>query len=208
MFTLDKRSLGSVPLVEGTLYPNNLKQIYQSILSKKHEIYPGCLDNKDYDFIDAVWTSLDYCAFDKFPELKFLLPYLKQSLEMLDDSIDKYYLKSWINIWPQGQSIGYHTHYGTWHGYYVVKDTGTSTYYFPNGASNPIPLKNYDGHFVCTSSKVPHLAQINNSQEFRVSVGFNISTWDEILREESNSKDLPQIKIIENTRLLKDYFND
>lgn len=208
MFNLTKRFLGQVPLIEGILHPNNLNDIYNNIVDRRQEIYEGCMVDDDYDYIDAVWNSLDYCAFDKFPDLRFLLPYLKQSLEMLDDNIDDYFLKSWINIWPQGQSIGYHTHYGTWHGYYVLKDTGTSTYYFPKGVENPVPLQNYDGHFVCTSSKVPHLAQINKSQQFRVSVGFNIATWDEILREESNSRDMPKVKIRESTRLLKDYFND
>jgi len=208
MFLIEKKNLGNFPLVEGKILPDHLDQVYWEILNQRHEIYQGCLDDPDFDYIDAVWSSLNYNAVDKFPKLDFLLPALKESLQLLNDDIDQYFLKSWINIWPEGQSIGYHTHYGTWHGYYVIKDTGTTTYYFPNGSKEPVGLENFDGHFVCTSSKVPHLAQVNKSKTIRMSLGFNIATWDEILREERNSVDLPNIKIRESTRALRDYFHD
>ena len=42
----------------------------------------------------------------------------------------------------------YHSHYGVWHGYYVINDTGTTTYYRPD--RNPqevVGLDNFDGHF-------------------------------------------------------------
>ena len=203
---LEKKSLGDTPLIEGTLIPTNLQKIYLDILEHRHEIYKGCLEDENYNYIKAVWSSLNYNAFDKFKQLDFLLPFIKQSLELVNDNIDGYFLKSWINIWPQGQSIGFHTHYGTWHGYYVIKDTETSTYYFPKGVGSPVRLKNYDGHFVFTSSKVPHMAQNNPSLNLRMSVGFNIATWDEVVREERNSVDLPEIKIIESTTRLSDYF--
>ena len=120
-------------------------------------------------------------------KLKFIFPYIAQSLDLMEDSKRDYYFKSWINIWPEGQSIGLHTHYGKWHGYFVIKDTGTTTYYFPKNSIDPVPLTNHNGHYVFMSAKIPHLAQTNPSKQLRMSMGFNISDWSEVLREEENN---------------------
>ena len=187
MFKLQKKYMESYPYIEGSLRPNHLDQIYREIVERREELYPNCLSvntPSDFDYIETDWACYhDYVTLEKFPKLNFILPYIKTCLELMDDYND-YYFKSWINIWPEGQSLGYHTHYGQWHGYFVIKDTGTKTYYFPNAGKDPVALENYDGHFVFMNSKIPHFAQLNPSNEFRVSVGFNLSDWNEIEREE------------------------
>ena len=186
MFQLEKKYLGDTPYIEGSIVPNNLADIYADIVQRRDEIYPNCLsvsNPSDFDYVTTDWESYhDYIALEKFPQLDFILLYIKQSLELMEDT-NEYYFKSWINIWPQGQSLGYHTHYGQWHGYYVIKDTGTKTFYFPDSIKEPVGLDNYDGHFIFMNSKVPHLAQLNPSTEFRVSIGFNLSSSQEIDRE-------------------------
>lgn len=191
MFTVEKKLLGPDPLLEGMLIPHNLEEIYKEIIERREEIYPNCLNVKndsDYDYITTDWwTYHDYVAVEKFPKLKLIFPYIAQSLELMEDSYKDYYFKSWINIWPQGQSIGLHTHYGVWHGYFVIKDTGTTTYYYPREGIESVPFKNCDGHYMFMSAKIPHIAQNNPSTQLRVSMGFNISSWDEVLREEKKN---------------------
>lgn len=191
MFTVEKKMLGADPLLEGLLLPNNIEEIYTEIIQRREEIYPNCFgvaDDSDYDYITTDWyTYHDYVCVEKFPKLKFIFPYIAQSLELMGDSYKEYFFKSWINIWPQGQSIGLHTHYGIWHGYFVIKDTETTTYYWPKGSIEPVSFKNCDGHYMFMSAKIPHMAQSNPSTQLRVSMGFNISDWNEVLREEENN---------------------
>lgn len=200
-----------VPFIEGSIALDDLNQIYTDIINRRSEIYPNCLSVKvdsDFDYVETDWASYhDYVTLDKFPQLSKLLPYIKQSLEMMNDNND-YFFKSWINIWPQGQSLGYHTHYGQWHGYFVIKDTGTKTYYFPNSSKDPIALNNYDGHYVFMNSKVPHFAQLNPSTALRVSIGFNLSDWNEIKREEKNNANNRGSKLKNVIVPLKELLND
>ena len=191
MFVIDKKVLGGDFFLEGLLLPDDIEKIYSDIIQRREEIYLGCSnvkDDSDYDYITTDWWSYhDYIAVEKFPRLKFIFPYVAKSLELMEDSYKDYYFKSWINIWPKGQSIGIHTHYGVWHGYFVIKDTGTTTYYWPKGSIEPVGFKNCDGHYMFMSAKIPHIAQNNPSNQLRVSMGFNISNWDEVLREEQSN---------------------
>ena len=208
MSSLEKKNLGLDIILEGTLPIDNLNEIYEEIINRKEEIYPqykkSCLDN--YDFIkDEWWNYHDYAAIEKFPKLKTIFPYIVKSLELMQDPHKDYFLKSWINIWPKGQSIGLHSHYGVWSGYFVIKDTGTTTYYWPRGNNGPTALTNHDGHFVCTSSKIPHIVQNNPLATLRVSMGFNISDWDEVLREENSNTNGRGAKLRDILIPLKEY---
>lgn len=184
-------SLFSQPKVEGIILPDNLKEIGDEIVNRREEIYPGCMDvenDEDFDFIKKDWASYhDYVCMDVFPKLRFLFPHIAESLEMVGDSYKDYYFKSWINIWPNKQSINPHIHYGEWHGYYVIRDTGTETYYVDSEIPTKrtiVPLTNFDGHYVFMPAKVLHWAQKNPKKELRLSMGFNLSSWSEVLREE------------------------
>ena len=79
----------------------------------------SCNDKLDYNYPSFDWASYhDYKCIDVFPSLKFLFPYIKQCLDIVGDKdYNKYYFKSWVNIWPKGQQIIRHNHYGVWHGY-------------------------------------------------------------------------------------------
>lgn len=190
MFQLEKKTLGLDVLIEGKLPVDSLNEIYNEIIERREEIYPNYKTSNidSYDFINEEWwTYHDYAAVMKFPKLKIIFPYIAESLQLMQDQCKDYFLKSWVNIWPKGQSIGLHSHYGIWSGYFVIKDTETTTYYYPRGDRTPVPFKNYDGHFVFTSSKILHMVQNNPSAQLRVSMGFNISDWNEVLREEKSN---------------------
>lgn len=191
MYDLEKKYFGSIPFLEGKVVEPNLDNIYAEIINRREEIYPNCLsvsNDSDFNYVETDWATYhDYIAVEKFPKLKTIFPYIFKSLEMLEDTDKDYFFKSWINIWPQGQSLGYHTHYGEWHGYWVIHDTGTKTYYFPQESKEPTALTNFNGHYVFMDAKIPHMAQANPSSKLRVSMGFNLSSWEEILREEKTN---------------------
>ena len=123
------------------------------------------------------------------PQLKFLFPYIKECLEMVGDTdYEKYYFKSWINVWPKGQQIIAHKHYGVWHGYYVIKDTGTTTYYQPDKDINEVVgLDNFDGHFTFMPAHLLHWATPNPQDAMRISTGYNISTYEQVLEESKDN---------------------
>ena len=205
-------SLFTYPKVEGTIIPDTLKEITDEIIDRREEIYPGSksvADDSDYNYIKTDWNTYhDYVCMDLFPKLRFLFPYIAESLDMVGDSYKDYYFKSWINIWPNKQSINPHIHYGQWHGYYVLRDTGTETYYTdgiqPTNRT-VVPLSNYDGHYVFMPANVLHWAQKNPKKELRLSMGFNLSSWDEVLREEKENAENRGSKIRKVVLPLKDY---
>ncbi len=205
-------SMFSYPKVEGKLLPHNLAEIADEIIARREEIYPGCMDvenDEDFNYIKTDWNTYhDYVCMDVFPKLRFLFPYIVESLEMVGDSYRDYYFKSWINIWPNKQSINPHIHYGEWHGYFVIRDTGTETYYVdsPEPTNRKIiPLSNFDGHYVFMPANVLHWAQKNPKKELRLSMGFNLSSWDEVLREERENAENRGSKIRNVVLPLKDY---
>lgn len=205
-------SLLSHPKVEGTIIPDTLKDITDEIINRREEIYPGStsvVNDSDYNYIQTDWyTYHDYVCMDVFPKLRFLFPYIAESLDMVGDSYKDYYFKSWINIWPNKQSINPHIHYGEWHGYYVLRDTGTVTYYTDGETPNNrtiVPLTNYDGHYIFMPAKVLHWAQKNPKKELRLSMGFNLSSWNEVLREEKENAENRGSKIKNVVIPLKDY---
>lgn len=205
-------SLFTYPKVEGTIIPDTLKEITDEIINRREEIYPGSksvVNDSDYNYIKTDWNTYhDYVCMDLFPKLRFLFPYIAESLDMVGDSYKDYYFKSWINIWPNNQSINPHIHYGEWHGYYVLRDTGTVTYYTDGGEPTNrtiLPLSNYDGHYVFMPANVLHWAQKNPKKELRLSMGFNLSSWDEVLREETENAENRGSKIRNVVLPLKDY---
>ena len=200
-----KKIFNAYPLVEGKCLPDNLSSIAENIVSRKEEIFPGSDFDAGYDYIANDWKGYhDYVCLEKFPQLSFMLEAVAESLELIGDDYTKYFFKSWINIWPKGQTIGYHKHYGTWHGNFVIRDTGTLTYYASSelpGDREVVALKNFNGHFVFMPGHIWHWGQKNTSSTLRISSAFNLSTWDEVLLEEKESH--PKIKDV--VLPLKDY---
>lgn len=209
---LNYKKLFDYPLIEGRIIPDNLAEIYQEIISRREELYPGCMDvekDENFNYIKTDWATYhDYVCMHKFPQLQFLFPTIVECLEEMGENPLDFYFKSWINIWPKGQAINPHKHYGEWHGYWVIKDTGTHTYYASgelNGQREVTALKNFDGHYVFMPAHIPHWAQKNTSTELRVSMGFNISSWKEVLREEEHGYNGRGPKIRDVVLPLKDY---
>ena len=206
---LEKKNLGNEVLIEGKILPSNLRDIYQDIVKRRFEIYPHAdkTSELDYNYPNFDWASYhDYKCIDVFPELKFLMPYIEQCLQMVGDKNYKdYYFKSWINIWPKGQKIVAHNHYGVWHGYYVIKDTGTTTYYQPDHDVNEVVgLENYDGHFTFMPAHLLHWATPNPQDAMRISTGYNISTYEQIEIENEQGRNDRGGKILDVVTPLKE----
>ena len=191
-YQLDKKSIGNEVLIDGKIIPSDLREIYQDIVNRRFEIYPHAKTTSelDYNYPSFDWASYhEYTCIEVFPQLKFLFPYIKECLELVGDTdYDKYYFKSWINIWPKGQQIIPHSHYGVSHGYYVIKDTGTTTYYQPSRDSKEVVgLDNFDGHFTFMPAHLLHWATPNPQDAMRVSTGYNISTYEQVLKESNDN---------------------
>jgi hypothetical protein len=114
-----------------------------------------------------------------------------------------------MNIWAKGQRISPHTHYGEWHGYWVLNDTQTETYYAKPDAGvgdrNIYPVQNFDGRIVFAPTNLPHWGKKNTQEELRISMAYNLSTWDEVLREELDLANDTVTKFSEAVLPLKDY---
>ena len=191
-YQLDKKSIGNEVLIDGKIIPSDLREIYHDIVNRRFEIYPHAdtTSELDYDYPSFDWASYhEYNCIEVFPQLKFLFPYIKECLELVGDTdYNKYYFKSWINVWPKGQQIIPHSHYGVWHGYYVIKDTGTTTYYQPSRDSQEVVgLENFDGHFTFMPAHLLHWATPNPQDAMRISTGYNISTLEQLEKEDADN---------------------
>tara|TARA_S200002703_G_C3789314_1_gene243524 strand:- start:69 stop:731 length:663 start_codon:yes stop_codon:yes gene_type:complete len=208
-YQLDKKSIGNEVLIDGKIIPSDLREIYQDIVARRFEIYPHAesISELDYNYPSFDWASYhEYTCIEVFPQLKFLFPYIKECLEMVGDTdYDKYFFKSWINIWPKGQQIIPHSHYGVWHGYYVIKDTGTTTYYQPSRDSKEVVgLDNFDGHFTFMPAHLLHWATPNPQDAMRVSTGYNISTYEQLEKESTDNQNERGDKVRDVVVPLKD----
>ena len=202
-------SIYGYPLVDGKCVPDNLADIAKDIIERREEIFPGSTTQSNYDYIKGDWLGYhDYICVEKFPQLKFMLECAAEALDMIGDDYRKYYFKSWINIWPKGQTINPHKHYGKWHGNYVIRDTGTETYYA--SSNDPLdriitPIPNYNGHFIMMPGHIWHWGQKNTSDTLRISSAFNLSTWDQVLQEEADDGNNRGSKVRDIVLPLKDY---
>ena len=135
-----------------------------------------------------------------------MFPYIKKCLEIAKDDYEDYYFKSWINVWPKGQKIIPHRHYGEWHGYYVINDTDTKTYYTykEDGKNMVVPLQNYSGHFTFMPAHIVHWADPNPQDALRISTGYNISTLEQLQEEDFENKNERGGKLLDIVTPLKE----
>jgi hypothetical protein len=136
-------------------------------------------------------TYHDYTCIEVFPKLKFIFGCIAEALELVGNDYQDYYFKSWINVWPKGKTLDPHKHYGDWHGNYVIRDTGTETYYA--SSNDPFdrvitPIPNYNGHFIMMPGHIWHWGQKNTSDVLRISTAFNLSTWSQLKEEEQDNR--------------------
>lgn len=199
--------------IKGTALPHRCRSIYLDILNNKSKFYDDLVNHtidpapwhstevwerkgKSTDVSDVYYVELDDLdkikntmsdknAIRTLPILGEILPYISFCIEEIMQDKTKYYLKNWLNISPRSQRLPPHTHMGTYHGYWVINDTGTQTIYNIDGED--FPVDNFTGNFVFGPADVWHTLTPNNSDALRISLGFTVFTEQEIKEQEKYS---------------------
>jgi hypothetical protein len=196
--------------IKGTALPDKCRTVYMDILNNKSKFYDN-LHNKTIepapwhssevwkktdrgtDIVDVNYVELDDLdkikntmsdknAIRTLPILGEILPYIIFCIEEVMQDKTKYYLKNWLNISPKSQRLPPHTHMGTYHGYWVINDTGTQTIY--NIDDEDFPVDNFNGNFMFGPADVWHTLTPNTSDALRISLGFTIFTEQQITEQE------------------------
>lgn len=196
--------------IKGTALPDRCRSIYLDILNNKSKFYDelhketidpapwhstNVFKKKDrstnvadinyveLDDLDKIKNTLsDKNAMRILPVIQEILPYIIFCIEEVMQDKTKYYLKNWLNISPRSQRLPPHTHMGTYHGYWVINDTGTQTIYNIDGED--FPVDNFNGNFMFGPADVWHTLTPNNSDALRISLGFTVFTEQEIKEQE------------------------
>lgn len=196
--------------IKGTALPDKCRQFYMDVLDNKSKFYDDLVnktiepapwhstdvfDKRDAgtDVVDVNYVELDDLdkikntmsdknAIRTLPILGEILPYINFCIEEVMQDKTKYYLKNWLNISPKSQRLPPHTHMGTYHGYWVINDTGTQTIY--NIEGEDFPVDNFNGNFMFGPADVWHTLTPNTSDALRISLGFTVFTEQEIKEQE------------------------
>ena len=168
--------------IKGTALPDRCHNVYMEIINNKDKFYDN-LNNKYINFVeqedlDKIKNTMsDKNAMRILPILQEILPHINFCIEEVMQDKTKYYLKNWLNISPRSQRLPPHTHMGTYHGYWVINDTGTQTIYNIDGED--FPVDNFNGNFMFGPADVWHTLTPNNSDAFRISLGFTLFTEEQ-----------------------------
>ena len=186
--------------IKGTALPDRCRSVYLDILNNKSKFYDDLVNKPiesapwhstdvvdmnyvELDDLDKIKNTLsDKNAMRTLPVLQEILPFIKFCIEEVMQDKTKYYLKNWLNISPKSQRLPPHTHQGTYHGYWVINDTGTHTIY--NIEGEDFPVDNFTGNFMFGPADVRHSLTPNNADALRISLGFTIFTEQEIRQQE------------------------
>ena len=98
-YHLDKKSIGDELLIEGSIIPSDLREIYQDIVKRRFEVYPNSenVNELDYDYPSYDWATYhEYKCIDVYPNLKLIFPYIKKCLEMAGDDYED---STWVRIY-------------------------------------------------------------------------------------------------------------
>jgi len=186
--------------VKGTALPDRCRNIYMDILKNKSKFYDDlhthttepapwhssdvwqgknnmtAVADKNYvelDDLDKIKNTMsDKNAMRLLPILQEILPFIKFCVEEVMQDKNRYFLKNWLNISPKSQRLPPHTHQGTYHGYWVINDTGTQTIY--NIDDEDFPVDNFNGNFMFGPADVRHTLTPNPADALRISLGFTI----------------------------------
>lgn len=206
---LKLNTLYDTPFIEGKVITDQFREVHDEIVAAREDLFPGSTTTENFNYTATDYTSYRIDVMHRFPKLKSVIPVIVEMLEMVNQDPRDFYLKSWINIWAKGQCISPHVHYGEWHGYWVLNDTQTETYYSkPDarvGNRNIYPVQNFNGRIVFAQSNLPHWGKKNTQEELRISMAYNLSTWSEVLREEADTVNDTVIKFRDEVLPLKDY---
>ena len=202
-------TLHGTPFIEGKVITDQFREVHDEIVAAREDLFPGSTTTENFNYTSNDYSSYHIDVMTRFPKLQYVIPVIVEMLEMVGEDPKDFYLKSWMNIWAKGQRISPHTHYGEWHGYWVLNDTQTETYYAKPDAGvgdrNIYPVQNFDGRIVFAPTNLPHWGKKNTQEELRISMAYNLSTWDEVLREESDLANDTVTKFSEAVLPLKDY---
>lgn len=191
--------------VKGTALPHKCRSVYLDILNNKSKFYDDLVNktiepapwhstdvfNKreagtdvvdmnyvELDDLDKIKNTLsDTNAIRTLPVLQEILPFINFCVKEVMQDNKKYYLKNWLNISPKDQRLPPHTHMGTYHGYWVINDTGTQTIY--NIEGEEFSIDNFTGNFVFGPADVWHALTPNKTDALRISLGFTIFNQEE-----------------------------
>jgi len=155
---------------------NNLAEQVEDNISL---FFPDATDDYDY------WHSAMYYngqIWEHVPDTKIILYLARDALLLQNKNPDDYYAKCWVNIWPRDQYISYHLHWGVYSGYYVLRDTGTSTLYeWDEHHIHEVP--NSTGHFLSIDSKIRHRTTTNTSDTLRIGLAYTLTTEKDMEHE-------------------------
>ncbi len=167
--------------VQAKVLPNVCRELYLNILENKNKFYEQINDSntvelEDLDRIKSTYSDIN--AIRTLPKLDVILPYINFCVESIMQDSKSFYLKNWLNISPKNQRLPGHFHQGTYHGFWVINDTGTKTIYTLN--DKEYAIDNSRGNFVFGPADVYHTLTPNNSDALRISLGFTVFTKSQV----------------------------
>lgn len=195
---MEIKEYGGIRYVQSTITPP--EGLVDKILAHQYTFFPYAEGNEEYDF----WTGhMPYTGqiWDVVPETAVFLDYIKESVELWGFNLNEYFAKCWVVLVPKGQNVSKHAHHGSVSGYWILKDTDTTTFMEVDGVTRQ--FKNFDGNFMLFDSSVPHFNTFNKSDDMRVTLAFTVSDTEGIQKEleiaEDKLKRLNKEGVKENT---------
>ena len=137
-----------------------------------------------YKYIQYNWATFPEKAFyDIFYQLKE--QFFDKREEIGVDTSIPHMMQGWVNIFEQGDNIGWHSHCGDvsphmFHGVIVVNPQGDSyTEYRDNNGDiiHTIPSKKGEGHII-SDMLTEHRSSPNESEHPRITLAFDILGFD------------------------------
>ena len=195
---MEVKNLESFKYIQSTITPP--EGLVEKLLEHKYTFFPYAEGNAEYNF----WTGhMPYTGqiWDVVPETAVFLDYVKESVELWGLDLKEYFAKCWVVMIPKDQNVSRHSHHGTVSGYWILKDTDTTTYMEIDGQTRQ--WHNFDGNFMLFDSSIPHLNTFNKSEDMRVTLAFTVSDAEGIQKElkiaEDKLKRLNKEGVKENT---------
>lgn len=142
-------------------------------------------------------TSSEHTKYNTFTfiteEILNLYTEIKKHVEPLIDKSEKYVIKSWINIFRDGQQLDWHNHCKpwnkmSWHGFYCVEVGDSYTEYKIHNEKDIIKISSKNGLFVFGKSDGGNKHRTSlwgDKQNPRITIGFDIVPVTTAMEDES-----------------------
>lgn len=175
---MEEKYLGPLRYIQSTITPP--EGLVDKLLEHKYTFFPYAEGNEEYNF----WTGhMPYTGqiWDVVPETAVFLDYVKESVEVWGLDLKEHFAKCWVVMVPKDQNVSKHSHHGSVSGYWILKDTDTTTFMEIEGATRQ--FHNFDGNFMLFDSSIPHFNTFNKSDDMRVTLAFTVSDAEGIQKE-------------------------